>query len=67
MYISSVTLPKMRLINEDPTDMPATKMKPVYRFNHEMEINRARCNPSDASYIATRTDEGPVTLFQEGN
>ena len=60
-------LPTMRSIHDDPKDMPASRIKSIYRFTHEMEINRARCNPSDCSYFAARTDEGPICLFKEGN
>lgn len=56
IYISEVVLPKMRQLHEDPTDMPASRMKPLFRFTHELEVNKARHNPSDPSQLAARTD-----------
>ena len=34
IYISEVTLPNQRFIHEDPNDMPASKMRPIFRFTH---------------------------------
>jgi hypothetical protein len=42
-------------------------MKPIFRFTHEAEINKARHCPDDSSLIAARTDEGPICLFKYGN
>lgn len=56
IYISEVAFPNMRQLHEDPTDMPATKMSPVFKFTHEQEINRARCNPDNCGQIAARAD-----------
>lgn len=67
IYISEVVFPNLRGLDEDPNDMPATRMKPIFRFTHEQEINRARHNPNNPSEICARTDEGPVCIFREGN
>jgi hypothetical protein len=67
IYISEVVFPAMRQMHEDPNDMPASRMRPLFRFTHELEVNKARHNPSDPSQIAARTDEGPICLFKEGN
>jgi hypothetical protein len=34
VYVSEVAFPNLRKLDEDPTEMPATKMKQVYRFTH---------------------------------
>jgi hypothetical protein len=36
LYISEVVLPSMRQLHEDPNDMPASKMRPLFKFTHEL-------------------------------
>ena len=67
IYIADVTFQNLRNLSEDPNDMPASRIKTVYRFTHENKVNRARHNPNDWSMLAARTDEGPICLFKEGN
>ena len=47
--------------------MPPSKMKTIYRFTHELEINRARVSPIQTDVFAARTDEGPLSIFRMNN
>ena len=45
--------------------MPPMKTKVIHKYDHESEINRARVKPDDCTFIAARTDEGPVCIYQD--
>lgn len=62
-----MTFPTLRDLHDDPKDLQASKMKALYRFTHEAEINKARHCPQDSSLIAARADEGPLCIFKYGN
>jgi len=34
IYLAEVAFPKLRNLNEDPNDVPASRIKTVYRFTH---------------------------------
>jgi hypothetical protein len=51
-----VAFPTLRDLNEDPKDLQASRMRAIYKFTHEAEINKARHCPHDSSLIAARTD-----------
>ena len=67
LYISEVSFPVLREIDADPKDLQASRMRAIYRFTHEAEINKARHSPHESGLIAARTDEGPICLFKYGN
>ena len=67
LYIAEVAFPTLRDLNDDPKDLQASRVKPIFRFTHEEEINRARYFPMDSSLIAARADEGPICVFKYGN
>lgn len=67
LYIAEVAFPNMKDLNEDPNDLPASKIRAISKFSHEAEINKARYNPLNNQIIAARTDEGPVCIFRSGN
>jgi histone-binding protein RBBP4 len=67
LVVAEVSFPHLRDLQEEPTEMQASKIRTIYRHTHESEINRARCCPTEPELIAARCDNGPVCLFRMGS